>query len=173
VDFKYQVVSHLKFQKMKSATDGQFREVISKLLTGVDHEKIVFDRIQQFIAYPKQLTQLFVDFINQGTNQIGGISIVNEKRVYEHRVTSLQVGDELTFDTNNEDVSLHRPSLCSEKVVFNRTGDLDDLIKVGLKEVIEITRTCNFLAKFIKDCKGVEQVTTPQGWPELVRIKFI
>jgi hypothetical protein len=158
---------------MKSATLGQFHELISKLLTGTNHNSINFDAIQSLLASPQLAALRFAEFVNS-SYWVSNITLVvgerGEKRTYVP--TRLQKQDVLRFSTRDRTMAVDRKLLKqNQQVLFIYGGGMsDDKIETSLDTKEEVLKASFFLANF--HGLSVKYLPTPDLVEEMVCVKL-
>ncbi len=140
----------------KSATEGQFRELFAKLLTGVDYKKIDFWEIQKLIKSPELTASMFTNFVNNTMQLAFQNLVISTGRGGDEKVqtTPLQKGDSLVFYYKDGTVSVYRESLDMRYSVYFKRANIDNKQLTNLTTLEEILGACSMLAQSM-NCKAV------------------
>ncbi len=137
---------------MKSATEGQFRELLAKLLTGIDCEAIDSEKIQKAINNPTVTIRAFIDYLNEKPSLFNSGLVISPERSCKNAVTtSLESGDILCFYTKDNTVSIYRPSLklTGKRILFNLNSTMfDDKAIFRFESNLTTIHACELLASF-------------------------
>lgn len=172
---------------MKSAREGQFRELIAKLLTKVDYTGMDFDEVQKWIKDPQAAASLFVYLINHAMQlhfdnlvcawHTGQKVVGTDEVVRIIGPTNIQPGDTLIFDMVNKTMKVHRNFAedGERKGMYFKFKEkiLDDKIVIEhLETEHEILEACAMLGCII-DCKmEVDRIGEDNTVRHQLRVKF-
>lgn len=103
---------------MKTASDGQFRQIIANLLTNVSPSAIDFEEAQKLIKNHQILGTQFAYFLNNALKIFcESLYIVNSSGPGIGRMTCLTDGDVFVFNPSAGTLSIDRTSLSANEQV--------------------------------------------------------